>query len=73
MLEVKCFATLHEYTPDQGKLEFTPGMTVQEVIKRLNIPLEEVKVVFVNGGHASLDTPLQDGDRIGIFPAVGGG
>ncbi len=48
-------------------------MTVKDVIHTLKIPCEEVKVVFVNGKHASLQTKLKDGDRIGIFPAVGGG
>lgn len=39
----------------------------------LGISPGEVKVVFVNGRHSHLDAPLQDGDRVGIFPAVGGG
>lgn len=73
MLEIKCFATLNQYTPPEGKINFEPGLRVKDVIQKLNIPLEEVKVVFVNGEHSSLDTPLKDGDRIGIFPAIGGG
>ncbi|SDN82843.1 Sulfur carrier protein ThiS (thiamine biosynthesis) [Desulfonauticus submarinus] len=73
MLKIKCFATLNEYSPPQGKLTYQPNMTVKDVIHTLKIPREEVKVVFVNGKHASLQTKLKDGDRIGIFPAVGGG
>jgi molybdopterin converting factor small subunit len=29
--------------------------------------------VFVNGAAVSLDAALSDGDRVGIFPPVGGG
>ena len=40
---------------------------------RLGIPPEELKLVFLNGLHAGLDAALKDGDRVGLFPAVGGG
>ncbi len=73
MLEVKCFATLRKYAPPEGKISFSPGMRVGDVLTTLNIPEKEVKVVFVNGRHSPLNTLLSDGDRIGIFPAVGGG
>ena len=73
MLEVKCFATLGKYAPPDGKLPFSPGMKVRDVLTLLDIPEKEVKVIFINGKHSSLDTILSDGDRVGIFPAVGGG
>ncbi|MDQ7032117.1 MAG: MoaD/ThiS family protein [Desulfonauticus sp.] len=73
MLEVKCFATLQDHTPEGGKIDYRPGLTVRDVLKMLDIPEEEVKVVFVNGEYKDLDTSLQDGDRLGLFPAVGGG
>ncbi len=73
MLEVKCFASLGKYAPPEGKISFSPGMRVRDVLALLNIPEKEVKVVFVNGRHSSMDASLSDGDRVGIFPAVGGG
>ncbi len=48
-------------------------MKVKDVIEILNISKEEVKIVFVNGAYASMDTELKDGNRLGIFPAIGGG
>ena len=55
-------------------VEENKGMeTALELVRRLDIPLEEIKLVFVNGAAASLDTVLADGDRVGIFPPVGGG
>jgi molybdopterin converting factor small subunit len=35
--------------------------------------MEEIKVAFVNGKHAHMRTQLQEGDRVALFPAVGGG
>jgi molybdopterin converting factor small subunit len=71
---VKCFASLSRFTPpDADAHPVAPGETVAALVKRLGIPPEELKLVFVNGAHAGLDAPLADGDRVGLFPAVGGG
>lgn len=72
-IEIKCFATLSRFTPEGGTLESPEGFTVADVIRHLAIDPEEVKIVFVNGVHANADTRLADGDRLGLFPAVGGG
>ncbi len=42
-------------------------------MKRLDIGEDEVHLIFVNSARAGLDTELKDGDRLGLFPAVGGG
>ena len=70
-IEVRCFASLAQHTPADGhaKLAATAG----ELIRELGIPDGEVAIIFVNGAHAAETTTLRDGDRIGLFPAVGGG
>lgn len=73
-IELKCYATLAPVTPDNANaFPITPGETVLELVDRLGIPREEIKIVFVNGVTVELDKPLADGDRVGIFPPVGGG
>lgn len=73
-IELKCYATLAPMMPDNaGAFPITPGETVLELATRLQIPHGEIKIVFVNGLAAELDRPLADGDRVGIFPPVGGG
>ena len=37
------------------------------------IPLEETKIILVNGRHSELNNLLHDNDRIAIFPAIAGG
>jgi sulfur carrier protein ThiS len=73
LISIKCYATLRGYQPRDGVLEVEESASVKEVLHSLGLPLEEVKVVFVNGRHASLDQVLGQGDKVAAFPAVGGG
>jgi molybdopterin converting factor small subunit len=70
---VKSYATLRGYQPEDGVLDVEESDSVNTVLHKLNLPPEEAKVVFVNGRHASLDQVLKEGDKIALFPAVGGG
>lgn len=73
-ISVKCFATLAKYTPaGADRFEVADGATVADVVAALGVAAEAVKIVFVDGVAAALDTALRDGCRVGIFPAVGGG
>ncbi len=73
-IELKLFATIARYLP--GSSEAYPvkeGTTIKSLVSHLNIPDSEVKLTFVNGRQRPLDHILEDGDRLGLFPAVGGG
>jgi molybdopterin converting factor small subunit len=78
-VEARLYATLKKYHPE-GKVgealirELADGTTVQKFLKdELRVPPDEVKIVFVNGITRRFDHVLADGDRVGIFPPVGGG
>ena len=78
-IEARLYATLRKYYPE-GKVgealvrELAEGTTVQKLLENeLGVPPGEVKLVFVNGVSRSFDHVLADGDRVGIFPPVGGG
>lgn len=73
-ITIKCFASLSRFTPAESEAyPIAQGDTAESVVQRLGIPLDELKLVFVNGNHSPLSTALADGDRLGLFPAVGGG
>jgi molybdopterin converting factor small subunit len=73
-IELKCYATLAPLTPSNADaLPIREGETVLDLMTRLSIPETEIKIVFVNGVNAPLNQPLADGDRVGVFPPVGGG
>jgi molybdopterin converting factor small subunit len=77
-IEVRLYATLAQYLPEGAKdracrLAIDEGESISRVLERLDIPEEKVKLVFVNGVHAAKTAGLKDGDRVGLFPPVGGG
>lgn len=77
-LQVRLSASLRRLAPGYdplGGLEanWQPGLTVAGLLARLDIAPQEVKIIMVNGRSAGLGDPLADGDRVGLFPAVGGG
>jgi len=49
------------------------GSTLSDLVARLSLPEDLVKVTFVNGTHQKLDYQLQPGDRVGMFPPIAGG
>jgi molybdopterin converting factor small subunit len=62
------------YEPANGiLLEPAEGETVRSLCDRLGIPSEKIKMVMVNGRSSSLDHSIVEGDRVGLFPPVGGG
>ncbi len=77
-IEVQLFASLGRYAPEGSEaasfeVHLGPGATVADLLGRLRVPRDVVKLVFVNGVHAAEQTALQEGDRVGVFPPVAGG
>ena len=73
MIEVRLFATLRQGREKIIMLESEPVSTVSDILRKLDIPAEEVSILLVNGFHKKTETPLQDGDIVSLFPPVGGG
>ncbi len=77
-VEVRLYATLRRYTPqlkigEAMELDFKDGSTVKHIYERLNMRIEEVKRVIVNGIARDNEYVLSNGDRVAIFPPVAGG
>jgi len=73
-ITLKLFATLRAYIPANAEqYAIAPGTTVADIVRDLEIPVKDAKLIFINSIRKELETPLQDGDRLGIFPPVGGG
>jgi len=62
-----------EASPGGYTLEVGADTRVKEILLRLGVPMESVKMIFVNGRHATAEAVLRDGDRVGVFPPVAGG
>jgi molybdopterin converting factor small subunit len=72
---VSLYATLRKYAGGSPSVELDvePGQTVQAVLEGLGVPPDQTRIIFVNNRVASLSQPLQGGERVGVFPAIGGG
>ena len=78
VVQTKLFATLRRQYPHLGIGEPMPvklpeGATIEQLIEHLHLPAAEIKVVFVNGIVRKEKHVLNEGDEVGVFPAVGGG
>ena len=71
-------STLRKYVPDYDPVKglevvTEAGTTISDLLSRFGIPQKEVKIAMVNGVKVGLETKLEGDERVGLFPAVGGG
>ena len=63
-----------DYEPSHGiRMEGAAGMTVKDLCIQLKIPLEKIKIIMINGRSAGFNNRLNEGERVALFPPVGGG
>jgi len=72
-VDIKLNASLRRYdktNSDHGlvPVELDEGITIHEVLRKLGIPAEKVKMLLLNGKGATFDSILSNGDRIALFP-----
>ncbi|WP_022669103.1 MoaD/ThiS family protein [Desulfospira joergensenii] len=73
-IDLKLFVTLSKYLPENPEaFEVARGTRIEKLMEDLGIPGNSVKLIFVNGKREGRDYCLQDRDRVGLFPPVGGG
>ena len=77
-VQVKLFATLCRYVSNAAPgipfvVELPEGATLADLVSRLKLPREEVKVFFVKGRARPAGWLLEQGDEVGIFPLIAGG
>ena len=73
-VSIKLYATLGALSPKRAdRYPVSEGISVADLLRQLQVPLQEAKLIFINGRRAELDAKLHGGERIGVFPPVGGG
>jgi len=80
MIRVDCrlYAALRKYSPGYGlgeamELELPDWTTLAELYELLKVPPDEVKRTFVSGISRGPSHALSNGDRVALFPPIGGG
>ena len=74
-IEIKLFASLKKYLPADSACRYPvePGTPLSALLDQLRIPEDEVKLIFVNGVKKDESVLLNGGERVGVFPPIGGG
>jgi molybdopterin converting factor small subunit len=73
-INLKLFATLSSYSSDDNEcIQVQDGTDIGQLLRDFGIPPDRVALIFVNGVRKDTGYCLKDGDRIGLFPPVGGG
>jgi sulfur-carrier protein len=77
-IQLKLYGDLRRLSPGGAagapmEIELPEGASLKDLVEHLRIPSEETKVAFVNNLVQDWDYRLHAGDRVGIFPPVGGG
>ncbi|MBD3171671.1 MoaD/ThiS family protein [Candidatus Bathyarchaeota archaeon] len=74
-ITVKTYASLREYTDGEGtvSMELDDEACVGDVLRKLGIPRDEVKILMLNGRRVKLGAQMGDGDRLAVFPPIAGG
>ena len=57
----------HEHYPIE------PGLRVRDLLEQLGIAEYEVNLVFINGTSANFDSTIEGGERVVLYPPLGGG
>ncbi len=76
MIEVHLYGKLRRFAanpdPTSESVATVPWegqRTIADLVERIGIPLEELGGnLFLNGRYATLESPVADGDRLGLFP-----
>jgi molybdopterin synthase sulfur carrier subunit len=74
-ISISLYATLRKRRSDlanRGPVT-TKATTIGELFDEIHITKVEAAIVFVNEKRATFESKVQDGDKVSIFPILGGG
>lgn len=73
-IQLELQTTLKRYLPSAHEsYPIEPGLRIRDLLKLLGIPEYEVNLIYINGGLGNLDTTVKGGERVVLYPPLGGG
>lgn len=74
LIRIELKATLKRFLPDShDSYSIESGIRVKDLVEQLGIAEYEVTLVFIDGVLANLDSIIEGGKRVTLFPPLGGG
>ena len=76
MIHVHLYGKLRRFAEERDarsdsivSVPWRAGDTVEAIVERIGVPREELgSNLFLNGCYVTLESPVADGDRLGLFP-----
>jgi len=76
MIEIHLYGKLRRFAENQDPTGYSvvlmpvqEGDTIQRVLERLGVPMDEVgSNIFLNWQYSALTRKVKDGDRLAVFP-----
>lgn len=73
MIKVKLFAYFRDGRGKEVEIEYQENLTILDIANQLNLEEHLLAITLINGKRYSLDTVVEDGKTLYLFPPVGGG
>lgn len=73
VIEVRLYASLRHYRPSASDnsmvtVDVPDGISLGDLLDEMEMDVDEVKIMTVNGIDSDLNRILFDGDRIALYP-----
>jgi sulfur-carrier protein len=72
-IDLKLFADLRKFRPGSGPVSIEGPCKIGPLLDRLGIPGKKAAIIMLNNKHATLRDTVSPGDRLAVFPPLGGG
>ncbi len=73
MIEVKLFAYFRNGRGKSVELDSKNHKNIMDILTTLEIDVNDVQIMLINGRHKKPEDEVKDGDLISLFPPVAGG
>jgi molybdopterin converting factor small subunit len=67
------FASFKKRCWKSKRLHFSDAVQIIDILDILQIDVEEIGMILVNGSYQTVDYNLKDGDILALFPPIAGG
>lgn len=74
-IQVSAREDLKGYTKmvENFEIEVPDGSTAEDVLRILNLPKQEIRLIVVNGRAEKKEAVLKEGDHVEFYPIICGG
>jgi molybdopterin converting factor small subunit len=75
VVNVNLYAAFRAHIDGQPSVmvEIDEGETVEQLLTKLGVPVDEARIIFCNNRIVDVHHALAGGESLGVFPAIGGG